>query len=737
MSSAQSLFLMLFTTLSIATNGFGALPDSELSKNFRQTLSEILPTELLFPINDYLQEMAVATLPVLVDVVDEAPAQDPNTLAEELAEEMAAAIVREQGQDPGNNGTAPEESPIPLTASPTPAVTPSPTTTPIAPTPTSEIVYIPPTPTDKPTSNTAPTCTNLNYTNTQSTTPQPVDLNTYCSDPDGDIWSISSASAGSNGPISFSGTTLNYTPNNGFVGADNVTFTVKDTNNNSRSYTLNITINNGAPIANDTSLNVLQNSSGNNLSLSISDPGNDALTVTTIDTISTGMTGTAVIAPGGQSITYTPISGGIPAGGPPPTGQGFTGTESLIYTIEDSHGATATATLYIETKVPFWCAETTGDANSGCLTSNILLNGALQTSLVVQPGNTFTFQFDYKIWTSDPSNIVQVFPIFDNTPASTCALSAVVGNYPGYSNTSSVFTFTAPASSGYYNLTVGKDYHLSCADALTNYTSLSRTTVGTVRVNSSPTCSGFNHSTQEDAPQQTVNIQALCSDADGDPFTITSATNSLGATAGIISHDNNNIYYTPAVGFTGTDVITFTIDDSISPAYTQNFNMIIHPKPVIIFSANGYPGDMGNRSATDTLCANNNPTTYANTTAFISHSAADSIANIPTNYLVETNRPIKSNSGTQIASNWADVLDGNIATSLSGAGVTSNAWWSGAQSWDGSHIDGTTNDCNDWTSNLDTVGGIVGSANNTDSSWITLAPAGCHQSIDLLCIAYP
>jgi hypothetical protein len=133
------------------------------------------------------------------------------------------------------------------------------------------------------------------------------------------------------------------------------------------------------------------------------------------------------------------------------------------------------------------------------------------------------------------------------------------------------------------------------------------------------------------------------------------------------------------------------------------------------------------------------PAGFGSFHAFIAYSATDNIANMPSNYGIPTNLPIRSTTGTLIASNWADMLDGTIATTLTSAGVYSGpgGWWSGAEDEFGGSIDGVTQDCNEWTSIANFVGGNRGINSSTTSTWMDFGlSAACNQVLQVLCVAY-
>ena len=164
----------------------------------------------------------------------------------------------------------------------------------------------------------------------------------------------------------------------------------------------------------------------------------------------------------------------------------------------------------------------------------------------------------------------------------------------------------------------------------------------------------------------------------------------------------------------------------------------IHVQPLLVlYSANTMTGSIGPRSTLDALCAANLPAGYTRFRAFIGYSAADSIENIPANYGFSSSVAIQSPSGKYVANDWADLMDGSLPENLQQLGVVSPSvfvWWSGVAAADGSFVDGVTENCNNWTSDLDTVGGRSGWTTATNFEWVDYFTAACNQSFALLCI---
>jgi hypothetical protein len=149
-------------------------------------------------------------------------------------------------------------------------------------------------------------------------------------------------------------------------------------------------------------------------------------------------------------------------------------------------------------------------------------------------------------------------------------------------------------------------------------------------------------------------------------------------------------------------------------------------------------GNIGPRNIGDAFCAANHPAGFSNYRVFIGYSAADSIANMASNYGMPTNLPIQSTTNVVIGNDWSDLVDGNIDVALSAAGVLSPGdwWWSGSEDGFGNHINGTTASCMGWTSNSGSDPGIAGYHGDPNSPWLRDTIAGCGDPLPVLCIAY-
>lgn len=188
------------------------------------------------------------------------------------------------------------------------------------------------------------------------------------SDADGDSFSVTSVTQGSNGTVGTNGTTVLYTPNGGFSGIDTFTYTIDDGDGDTDTATVSVTVtqNNGT-VANDdvastnednaVLINVLANDTGSPTLLGVGVPQN----------------GTAMIS--GSNITYTP-------------NPNFNGVDTFTYTTGDV--ATVTVTVNSVEDVPVANQDATfTNANTPVLV-NVLANdtdGDGDTLEVVSVGN--------------------------------------------------------------------------------------------------------------------------------------------------------------------------------------------------------------------------------------------------------------------------------------------------------------------------------------------------------------
>ncbi|WP_046287286.1 Ig-like domain-containing protein [Zobellia galactanivorans] len=201
-----------------------------------------------------------------------------------------------------------------------------------------------------------------------------------------------------NGTASISGTVISYTPNNGFSGNDEITYTINDGINPAVSATITVTVNtvaNGAPTANDLTVTVEGNSSNNTIDVAgqIMDPENAPLTV---GIQGNPVNGTASIS--GTVISYTPNNG-------------FSGNDVIIYTVNDGINPAVSATITV----------TVNTVANGAPTANDLT--------VTVEGNSSNNTIDVAGEIMDPENAPLTVGIQGNPANGTASISGTVISY--------------------------------------------------------------------------------------------------------------------------------------------------------------------------------------------------------------------------------------------------------------------------------------------------------------------
>ena len=518
---AQSILTLFFTVASLATDGFGVTPKSQLSQDFRTLISESFPVEYILPFNQYLEELTLATIPLRTasDVAEPAsPETEEISLAALLAEEMVEAMLAPEGlATPQPTDAQQTSTALP---SPIPSTIPLLTATPI---PTAKTIWGP----WLPTKNRHPSCSNASHSGNQTTNVIGIFLSTLCSDPDGDTWAITSLTQGANGSTHHFQSDIFYTPNNGFAGTDSITFTIQDNRGGSYTQTLSVTLANLPPVANVDTSTVAKNSS-TAISIPVlindSDPGGDTFSITGTSLASAGGTITII----GTAIEYTP-----PAG--------FSGTDSFTYTIQDSHGGIDTDTVTVSVNnSPPTC--------SGMVTNNDQTLGSVPVPVVSfcsdPNGDTFTI--------TAASSVNGYGTLTHNTTS-----HLYYDPDDGFAGTDQI-SFTLDDGD-----TSGTSSHTSTIN-ISNLPPVTTTDAVNVLQNSSNTM---------------FSVLPNDSDPGNDTFTITNRTH---GTNGIVETDGTTVTYTPLTDFFGTDSFTYTVTDTHGGSATGTVNVTVTPTTTAI-----------------------------------------------------------------------------------------------------------------------------------------------------------
>ena len=324
------------------------------------------------------------------------------------------------------------------------------------------------------------------------------------SDPDGDMLTITTASAANGTVVIRPDGTIDYTPDRDFNSTDTITYMISDGNGGTSTATVEVTVGavNDPPVAvNDAAVTneempviipVLANDS---------DVDGDPLTVTT----ASAPNGEVVINPDG-TVIYTPNAD-------------FNGRDMITYTISDGQGGIATATV----------AVTVNPVNDA----------------PVAVGDVASTPEDTPITLSVLGNDKDV----DGDPLTVTGATSPDGQVTINPDGSVIF-IPNPNFNGMTTVT----YMISDGNG---GTATATVTLTVDPVNDVPVANPDVGQTDEDMPV-TVSVLDNDTDADGDPLTVTAASAPNGT---VVINSDGTVTYTPSPNFNGTDTITYTISD--------------------------------------------------------------------------------------------------------------------------------------------------------------------------------
>ncbi|WP_420643924.1 Ig-like domain-containing protein [Candidatus Leptofilum sp.] len=364
--------------------------------------------------------------------------------------------------------------------------------------------------------NDAPTAVNDNETVVEDSSTTSFDVLNNDSDPENDTLTIDSVGATDNGGTAvINAGQIDYTPAANFVGTETFTYTISDGNGGSDSATVTITVTespvNDAPVANDDSDSVVEDSGTTQIDVLANDSDPDAGDTLTIDSVgATDNGGTAVLNAG--QINYTPAAN-------------FSGTETFIYTISDGNGGSDTATVTITVTA-------VNDAPTAVSDSETVAEDSGTTSFDVLSNDSDP--------DSDDNLVIDSIGTPDN--GGTAVINAGQIDYTPAANFFGTETFT---------------YTISDGNGGSDSTTV---TVTVTSENDSPTATDDSETVAEDSG--TTAFDVLFNDSDEDTTdTLSIALVGTPDNGGTAVLNAGQIDYTPAANFFGTETFTYTISD--------------------------------------------------------------------------------------------------------------------------------------------------------------------------------
>ncbi|MFN2579063.1 MAG: Ig-like domain-containing protein [Pyrinomonadaceae bacterium] len=332
--------------------------------------------------------------------------------------------------------------------------------------------------------------------------------------------------ANTHGTVALDSGMVTYTPAANFNGPASFTYTVCDdgtTNGlaDSKCATATVNVNvaavNDNPTATDDSATTNEDTPVNVTVLTNdSDLDGDSLTVSAVTQGTHGS-----VTTDGTSVTYAPAAN-------------FNGNDTFTYTIADGHGGTATASV------------------------NVTINAVNDAPVAANDSAT-----------TDEDTPLNVNVLLNDSDVDTdsLAVSALTpGSHGSVVNNGSSVTYSPAAN---YNGTDSFTYTVSDGHGGTATANVSITIDA---VNDNPDAVNDSATTDEDTAA-TVNVLNNDSDVDNDLLTVSAVTQ---GSHGSVVNNGNNVIYSPAANYNGTDSFTYTVSDGHGGTATASVSVTIN-----------------------------------------------------------------------------------------------------------------------------------------------------------------
>ncbi len=324
------------------------------------------------------------------------------------------------------------------------------------------------------------------------------------SDNDGDSLSITGATSTQGNALINSDHSITFIPNSNFHGTASITYTLSDGQGGLSTATVSISVNavNDSPVGANDAVSTLEDTSVSvNVLANDTDIDGDNLNILSASAINGSVSISSL-----NTLTFTPTAN-------------FSGTGLITYSINDGQGASAEATVTV----------TINAVNDSPVGTNDAVSTAEDTSISI---NVLANDSD------DDGDNLTITSATVNTGTVTSTLENTLTFSPD-TNFNGMATINYTISDGQGGV--------ATAIASVNVTA----------VNDEPIAENDSASTDQNVP---VSINSLSNDVDidGDSLTVTSAT---AANGNLVLEGNGVITYTPSQDFSGSDTITYTIDD--------------------------------------------------------------------------------------------------------------------------------------------------------------------------------
>jgi hypothetical protein len=336
------------------------------------------------------------------------------------------------------------------------------------------------------------------------------------------------------GTVSFTDTTITYTPAPDFNGTEYIGFDVRDSSDGTiatASATITVTSVNDAPVTVDDSGTILEDAAQTSFYVASNDSDDDTVTsslVISAATISSGDTSGTVSYSDGN-VLYTPSSN-------------YNGTTVISYTVADTYStpATGTGTLTV----------TVTAVNDAPVTTSTV--SSPQTESIVEDTATDIDMSTYITDTADSDSI------------SITSVTYTGNGVVSITGDDLIISYTPDT-----NFTGDENMYYSAAD--TNGGTVSgMLTVSVSSVTEAPVAVADSATVNEDSTANLIDVKLNDTDDDdayadlviSSPAITTTTALGTVTTAGSVSISGQKLSYTPAANFYGTEVITYTLTDT-------------------------------------------------------------------------------------------------------------------------------------------------------------------------------
>ncbi|UCF12695.1 MAG: tandem-95 repeat protein [Thermoplasmatales archaeon] len=335
-----------------------------------------------------------------------------------------------------------------------------------------------------------------------------IDVLANDNDPDGDPLTIDSITQPGNGSVSTDGNYVYYTPNPGYNGPDQFTYSISDGNGGSDSATVYVTVGavNDPPIANDDVATVIEDSLNNLIDVLSNDidPDGDDLDILSVIQ---PLYGTVLYTT--DYVYYTPDTN-------------YSGLDQFEYTITDNNGGSDSAFV------------------------NVTVNG---TNDPPTANNDTTTVIEDSV-----NNQIDVLANDIDIDGDTLTIISVTQPDNGSASTDTNYVYYTPDPD--FNGLDQFEYTISDGNGETDTAFVYITVSGT---NDPPTANDDIAMVDEDSVDNQIDVLANDIDIDGDPIEIIGVTT---PTHGTANYTVDYVYYTPDPDYNGPDQFGYNITDN-------------------------------------------------------------------------------------------------------------------------------------------------------------------------------